>query len=357
MSSPDATDRAVFGSDLRLRAPEREPDNARDDALDGRRRRWRWRRRGWWRRRWKRRRRRRRWRRWQRRRRRRTVVGERNQEVLRAVEDVLVTGEIDWLVAPLPEGVRAPAGRERADVAVPGRDPQWVVGAEAGVVAGALLPPVGRRVDDRPASRPRPVLVDEAVEPRHHPALTQAVAGRAVGVVLDVERAGQRLTVGRPCAAVSCEPVGLGSAGRPIREGEVVRPPHEPDLVGAAVLLREVRIDVGRAFGGLDVREVGPVGGDRDPVHVPLPAAHVEAGQPGGPNHWDGAEVALREPRACVVAVRMSHRAAGLHPALGLALKDSADCRPRHHGAGHERHQREDLPALQTHRAKLATIC
>src|SRR2546423_964738 len=118
------------------------------------RRRWGWRGRGrrgrrwWWRRRWgwrRRRRRRRGWgRRWWSRRR---VVSQRHEAVLGAVEDVLVAREVDGLVAPLPEGVRTPASRELTRGTAPAGDPQRVVGAEAGVVAGTQPPPVGGRID------------------------------------------------------------------------------------------------------------------------------------------------------------------------------------------------------------------
>jgi hypothetical protein len=51
----------------------------------------------------------------------------------------------------------------------------------------------------------------------------------------------------------------------------------------------------------------------------------------------------------------MCHRAAGL--ALGRTMNVSVACRPRRHGAGRERNQREDFPAQRTHRAKLTSNC
>jgi hypothetical protein len=108
----------------------------------------------------------------------------------------------------------------------------------------------------------------------------------------------------------------------------VVRPADEADPKGAAVLLREVRVDVTRAFRGLDEREAGPRGGDRGPVDVPLPAAHVVPGQPCRPEPRDGAEVALREPCPGVVELRVCD---------GAAL---AGRRPGRHD-GNERDHRE----------------
>ena len=208
-----------------------------------------------------------------------------------------------------------------------------------------MLPPVGGRIDRCPAAGASPVLVEEGADPRDHRALAQAVARGAVGVVLDVERAGQRLVVGRPRTAVGREEGGLRGAARPVRKREVVRTAHEPDLVGPDVLLREVRIDVRRALGRLDVGEARPVGGDGGPVDVSLPAAHVETGQAGRPEHRDQAEVALRELRAGVVALGMRDRARG------------AERRACDHEAGEKRDQRRQLPSLQTHRAKLTSNC
>src|SRR5262245_3696412 len=110
------------------------------------------------------------------------VVGEGPQAGRRSVEDVLVTGE-DAGVVPLPEGVEAPAGRERPGAAAVAGDEQRVVVRETAVVAGALRPPVGGGVDDRPAAGAGVVGVDEVGDPRPHRALAEAVAGGAVGVV------------------------------------------------------------------------------------------------------------------------------------------------------------------------------
>src|SRR5918999_806651 len=151
------------------------------------------------------------------------VVGEGQQAGRGAVEDVLVTGE-EARVGELPEGVEAPAGRKRPDGAAVAGDPQRVVVRETAVVAGAGRPPVGGGVDDRPAAGPRAVGVDEVGDPRPHRALAQPVAGRAVRVVLDVERAGQRAVVSRPGAAVGGEEVRLRGAACPVGQREVVRP-------------------------------------------------------------------------------------------------------------------------------------
>ncbi len=307
-----------------MRLGQPHADHARDAALDHRPRRRRCQRRD---------------RRW-----RHAVVRERDQRLLRPVEDVLVPGELDRLVRPLPERVSAPTGRERADAVAPAGDPQRA-SAEAGVVPRALLPPVRGRVDRRPAAGAGAVLVQEAADPRDHRALAQAVARRPVRVVLDVERAGECLVVGRPGAAVGGEEGSLRGTARPIRECEVVRAAHEPDLLRPDVLLREVRIDVGRALGCLDVREARPVGGHGRPVDVSLPAAHVETGEPGGPEHLERAEVALGELRAGVVALGMHDRARG------------AERRACGHEAGEKRDQRGQLPSLQTHRAKLTSNC
>src|SRR5262245_37219812 len=164
-------------ADQRARPREAHADDTRD-AAENDRRRWGWRLR---------------WRRWRRRKRRRglwrgrrTAVCERDEVGLRAVEDVLVARELDRLVRPLPERVRAPTERELAHRLAPTRDPERDGRSEAWVVARAGLPPVRRRVDHGPAAGQRLVLGDEAREPRDHRRLAQAIAGRSIRVVLDV---------------------------------------------------------------------------------------------------------------------------------------------------------------------------
>src|SRR3954468_5803115 len=113
-------------------------------------------------------------------------VGERLDAVEGAVELVLVAGE-DARVGVLPDRVEAPAGRQGADAGRVARDPQRV-GAEAGVVAGAQRPPARAGIEHRIAAGARLDRVGDVVDPDDHRALRQAVAIRAVGVVLEVDR-------------------------------------------------------------------------------------------------------------------------------------------------------------------------
>src|SRR5690606_11790756 len=153
----------------------------------------------------------------------------------------------------LPHRVVAPAGRQLArGGGVPG-DPQRGGGGEAGVVAGAQLPPAGRGVEHRVAAGAGPVLVHEVTDPAHHRTGGLAVAVVPVRVPLHVQRARQGTAVGGPAAAVVDEVVRLGGAAGGVGGGEVVRAADHPDVVRTAVLLRVVGIPVVRALRRLGV--------------------------------------------------------------------------------------------------------
>ena len=62
-------------------------------------------------------------------------------------------------------------------------DPQRTGRAEPGVVAGALLPPIGGGVDHRVATDSGMVGVGEVVDPADHFSSAQAVASGAARVV------------------------------------------------------------------------------------------------------------------------------------------------------------------------------
>ena len=74
-------------------------------------------------------------------------------------------------VRVLPEGVEAPASRERADGASIARDDERALAAKGGAVARALRPPAGRGVDERVDARGGVVRVDKVVDPADHGAL------------------------------------------------------------------------------------------------------------------------------------------------------------------------------------------
>ena len=76
----------------------------------------------------------------------------------------------------------------------------------------------------------------EIRDPGHHGRGREAVAGRARGVVLDVEHARQGDAVAGPAAAVGEEEVGLRGAGARVRVGEVVPAADEAGGRGAVVV-------------------------------------------------------------------------------------------------------------------------
>src|SRR6266566_1311041 len=173
-----------------------------------------------------------------------TRLGQGPQPAVRAVEDVLVSGQ----AAPgrvLPEGVETPAAWQPAAAAsrVVG-DPQRVPLAETGRVPGARGPPVGGGVDHGIRVLLVGVLLNEVLDPRVHLVVRQPVALAAVGVVLDVERARQGHSVGGPAAAVADEVPGLGLTAGIVRDSKVVCPPDNPVIVRPDILIIENRIRV-----------------------------------------------------------------------------------------------------------------
>lgn len=165
---------------------------------------------------------------------------------------------------------------------VPGH-PQRVGGAEARVVAGAVLPPAGRGVDHRVPSGARPVGVREVADPVDHRRLAEPVALGAVRIPLDVQHARQGPPVPRPAAPVVHEVVRLCGAARRVRGGEVVRAADHADAVRTVVLLREVGVLVVRPLGGLHIGPLHAAVPEGPPVHVALVAADVDPLGLGGP--------------------------------------------------------------------------
>lgn len=66
------------------------------------------------------------------------------------------------------------------------------------------------------------IRADEILDPRHHGRSAEPVTGGAIGVVLDVEHAGEGDAVVAPTAAVLEEEVGLRAAGAVVWMREVV---------------------------------------------------------------------------------------------------------------------------------------
>lgn len=91
----------------------------------------------------------------------------------------------------------------------------------------------------------------EVGDPGDHGAGAEPVAGRARGVIFDVEHAGEGAAVGGPAAAVGEEEGRLCGAGAAVWVREVVAAAEEAGGGGAGVVLGEGGVDVAGAFGGL----------------------------------------------------------------------------------------------------------
>ena len=107
---------------------------------------------------------------------------------------------------------------------------------ERGALTRTLTPPIISAVNHRIARRLGMIFRDEALYPRHHFGMAQTVAGGAVGVVFDVEHAGEGDTVAGPAAAVSEEEGRLGASCAGVRVGEVVTAADETGACCSVVM-------------------------------------------------------------------------------------------------------------------------
>lgn len=154
----------------------------------------------------------------------------------------------------LPESMRLPASRQLTNlISVPGHRQRALT--ERGAAARAGVPPVGRRVDERVDALRRLVRLDKVRDPRHHVVGREAVAGVALGRVLNVEHAGERDAVVGPPAAVADKVLGLLGAARRRGLAKVVAAAEEAGGRGALVVRAEGRVDVRGALGGLENRQ------------------------------------------------------------------------------------------------------
>ena len=142
----------------------------------------------------------------------------------------------------------------------------------------------GAGVDDGPAAGLGVVGGDKVLDPVHHGAGREAVAGGAAGVVLHVEGTGKGDAIGRPAATVGSKVGGLGGAGAGGGLGKVVGAADEAGVGGTGVLGAEPGALVGGALGGLDVDEAVAGGVGLGEVGRRLPSRDVKAGD-GGLGH------------------------------------------------------------------------
>ncbi len=122
---------------------------------------------------------------------------------------------------------------------------------ERRALARALTPPVIGAVDHGIAGSLGMILGDEALDPRDHCRLAEAVTGGAVRIILDVEHARQRDAVAGPAAAVREEKGRLRAAGAFVRVGEMVSAADKARARSSAVMAGEVWVLIRRPFCGL----------------------------------------------------------------------------------------------------------
>lgn len=167
------------------------------------------------------------------------------------VEDLRVATE-SVLVAVLPEALERPVVRDGAGRRSISSKRKRALVTKAGSVASASVPPVSSGVKNWILRGGSPVRLSKVRDPSNHLAVREAVAGRAVGVVLDIKHAGEGNAVARPAAAVLEEVVGLHGTRGDVGTGKVVAAANEAGVGGADVVVAKGRVDEAGAFSGLD---------------------------------------------------------------------------------------------------------
>lgn len=131
------------------------------------------------------------------------------------------------------------------------RQNQRVVGTKVTVVTGASLPPVGGGVDHGVAASLAVVGLAEVLDPGSHVGRTEAVAGRAGWVVLQVQHSREGLAIIGPAATVGEEVLGLAGSGAGGGLRKVVTTSDETGRGCPLVVAGEGLINVAGALSGL----------------------------------------------------------------------------------------------------------
>ena len=122
---------------------------------------------------------------------------------------------------------------------------------EFGTVAGALVPPVGSRVDHGVDTSLGVVGVGEVLDPSDHGSVAETVAGGSRRVVLDIEHTGESFSITGPATAVGEEVLGLGGTRTGGWMSKVVATTDEASSGSAGVVLREGGVNDCGSFSGL----------------------------------------------------------------------------------------------------------
>lgn len=156
-----------------------------------------------------------------------------------AIEPICIAA-ISVRVCILPNRLKGPSARDRPDRTPIACQHERTRGVECSTLAGALTPPVVGAVDHGVARRLGVILGDERLDPGNHFGLAKPVAGRTVGVVLDVEHARERDAILGPAAAMGEEKCRLCAASARVRVGEMVTASDQTGACCSAVMAGEV---------------------------------------------------------------------------------------------------------------------
>jgi len=191
------------------------------------------------------------------------------------VENILVA-RVGARAGVLPKCREWPTSRKSTDGRSISGNPEWVRGAKAAVVARAGCPPISGGVDHWITASPGLVGVRKVVDPGNHGRGAQAVASRAIRIVLDIESSWESPAIGGPATSVSQEVVGLCGARGYIGASEMVSTADDVVIRGTRVLARELRVNISCSFGRLDICELDTVCLDGRPVNVGLVARDID---------------------------------------------------------------------------------
>ena len=122
---------------------------------------------------------------------------------------------------------------------------------ESGSVTGTCAPPICCTVNHGIASGLAVIVIDEVADPVDHGCLAETVACCTVGIVLDIEHAGQSYPITGPPSSVREKEGSLRTAGAVIGMREVISTADETSIGSTNVMVGEGRVDKSCSFCGL----------------------------------------------------------------------------------------------------------
>lgn len=179
-----------------------------------------------------------------------SALGKGLEVVFTSIPDVRVA-TVSVGVRILPEALVGPTTRDGTHGAGVASQDERIVLAKGSAASSASIPPIGSGIDHRVSTRLAPIRLAKVFDPGDHRRCAQPVAGRAGGIVFNVQHSRQGNAIVGPPSPVSQEEIGLGGARAGVGVGKVVATTDEPSIRGTGVMARKATVNVSGAFGCL----------------------------------------------------------------------------------------------------------